>query len=240
MARTLPPPPRSRTASAALAVLDLDRDLEAASARRTTDRRGSIRCCDADEYWGTGRIGRIAKAFLGDTTLDVETTIDETTLERRTDRDRDERAVVFHNRRLPGSRETIDHIVVAPSGIWVIETIATAGRVAQRNVGGWFTHEPRLYVSDSDQAAVLAAITRKSEAVERAIEPLDVPAMSVDRAACFTTAEWPRLFAKPLRIADVWVTWPSNLVEMIVADGALDVGDVHVIAAHLDQTLRQA
>ena len=130
--------------------------------------------------------------------------------------------------------------MVAPSGIWVIDAITMPGKVAQRNVGGWFKQEPRLYVSDKDQAPLLAAIERKSEAIERLIEPLDVHGMSVDRAACFTSAEWPRLFAKPLRIADVWVTWPSNLVEMIVADGPLDVAAVRTVGGHLNETLRPA
>ncbi len=216
-------------------MLDLDRDLEQASARRDPDRRGADNSRVLDEYWGTGRVGRIARAFLDETTF-----IDETTLERRTDRNRDERAVVLRHRRLPGTRDTIDHVVVAPSGIWVIDAITMPGKVAQRNVGGWFKQEPRLYVSDKDQAPLLAAIERKSEAIERLIEPLDVHGMSVDRAACFTSAEWPRLFAKPLRIADVWVTWPSNLVEMIVADGPLDVAAVRTVGGHLNETLRPA
>jgi hypothetical protein len=233
MARTLSPPSTSRSGVSS-PVLDLDRDLERASA--PTERRcagGGKRV--VDEYRGTGRIGRIARAFLDETTF-----IEETTLERRTDRNRDERAVVLRHRRIPGSRDTIDHIVVAPSGIWVIEAITTSGKVAQRNVGGWFKQEPRLYVSDKDQTALLAAVERKSEAIERIIETLDVHGMSVDRAACFTSAEWPRLFAKPLRIADVWVTWPNNLVEMIIADGPLDVAAVRTVSDHLNETLKPA
>ena len=97
MARTLSPPPSSHAAAAG-SVLDLDRDLEQASARRDPDRRRSADNSRVlDEYWGTGRVGRIARAFLDETTF-----IDETTLERRTDRNRDERAVVLRHRRLPG------------------------------------------------------------------------------------------------------------------------------------------
>ena len=149
-------------------------------------------------------------------------------------RPHDERAVVLHDRRLPGTRDTIDQLIVAPSGIWVVEAIALAGRVAQRNVGGWFAHQNRLYVSDQDQSPLLATVERKAEAVERTLDELDRHDVSVDRVVCFTSAEWPRLFPKPLRVGNVWVTWPSKLAEMIVADGPLDVGAVRAVARHLD------
>ena len=83
---------------------------------------------EVEEYWGTGRIGRIARAFFDEPAGDTANhTTDHTstdtactntgsnyhgtveTLERRSDRNRDERAVVLHNRRLPGSRDVIGH-----------------------------------------------------------------------------------------------------------------------------------
>ena len=148
--------------------------------------------------------------------------------------------MVLHNRRIPGTRDVIDHVVVAPSGVWVIDAIGLSGKVTERNIGGWLKQESCLYLGDVDQSSVLAAIEQKSLAVERVLEQIDVPGLSMDRAACFTAAEWPRMFAKPLRIADAWITWPSNLAEMIVADGSLDTDAVHTIGAHLDESLKSA
>lgn len=230
----------------------LDTEIENAAARRRLDRRGVPGSHDVDEFWGTGRIGRIARAFFDDPAFHDPAAGDPTgttsnchgsveTLERRSDRNRDERAVVLHNRRLPGTREVVGHVVVAPSGVWVVELTGLPGKVAERNVGRWFNQKSRLYVADVDQSVVLESVQLKSEAIERIIENFDVRAAStVDRAACFVEADWPRVFARPLRINDVWVTWPSSLAEMIVADGPLDFEAVHTIGELLARSLRAA
>ena len=187
----------------------LESDIADATERRAVDRRGLDRRGvatgrDVDEFWGSGRVGRIARAFFdyphadpdGPARLADSSEASVETLERRTDRNRDERAVVLHNRRIPGSRDVIDHVVVAPSGVWVIDAIGLAGKVTERNVGGWLKQESRLYLDDVDQSSLLAAIDQKSRAVERVLEQIDVPGLSVDRAACLTAAEWPRMFAE--------------------------------------------
>ena len=42
---------------------------------------------------------------------------------------------VLHDRRVPGSRANLDHLVIGPSGVWVIDTKATRARVR----AGWRT-----------------------------------------------------------------------------------------------------
>src|SRR4051794_39107881 len=38
--------------------------------------------------------------------------------------------LILHDRRIPGSRANIDHIAVAPSGVWVIDTKHYKGKIA--------------------------------------------------------------------------------------------------------------
>jgi len=38
--------------------------------------------------------------------------------------------VVLHDRRIPGTRANIDHIAVAPSGVWVIDAERYKGKLA--------------------------------------------------------------------------------------------------------------
>ena len=45
------------------------------------------------------------------------------------------RWAVLHDRRVPGSRANLDHLVIGPSGVWVIDTKATRARVR----AGWRT-----------------------------------------------------------------------------------------------------
>ena len=75
----------------------------------------------------------------------------------------------LHNRRIPGARGDIDHIAIAPTGIYVIDTKAVTGRVridrpwfgGQGFVNGW---DRTKYVDGLDKqvAAVRAALSRVS------------------------------------------------------------------------------
>jgi hypothetical protein len=44
--------------------------------------------------------------------------------------------VVLHDRRVPGRRLNLDHLVVVASGVWVIDTKHYHGHLARRRVGG--------------------------------------------------------------------------------------------------------
>ena len=62
-----------------------------------------------------------------------------------------QRAVVLDDRKVPGTKVHIDHIVVAPSGVWVIDAKESDGRVERRDIGGWFKVDERLYVAGKDR-----------------------------------------------------------------------------------------
>jgi hypothetical protein len=51
------------------------------------------------------------------------------------------RFVVFHDRAIPGSRANIDHLVVGPTGVWVIDTKTRSGRRRWRIDVGPVTYE---------------------------------------------------------------------------------------------------
>jgi hypothetical protein len=52
-------------------------------------------------------------------------------------------ALVLHDRRVLRSKAKIDHLVVAPSGVWVIDSKHYDGRIECRDVGGWFRRDER-------------------------------------------------------------------------------------------------
>ena len=45
---------------------------------------------------------------------------------------------VLHDRRVPGRRLNLDHLVVMASGVWVIDTKHYHGRLSRRRAMGWF------------------------------------------------------------------------------------------------------
>ena len=130
---------------------------------------------------------------------------------------------VLHDRRIPGTRANIDHIVVSPAGVFVIDTKNWSGRVEQRDVGGWFKTELRLYVGGRDRTKHLAGMNSQLETVKHALATRadwrDVP---VTGAFCFMSSEnWSLLDRRPLRFGDAYVLWGKALRKLIRAGGSL-------------------
>lgn len=69
--------------------------------------------------------------------------------------------IVLNNRRIPGGRGDIDHIVIGPTGIFPIETKNWSGRVEIRN--------DRLFVGSHDRTWVLEQVYREALAVQLAL-----------------------------------------------------------------------
>src|SRR5215212_8396342 len=60
--------------------------------------------------------------------------------------------LILHDRRIPRSRANIDHIAVAPSGVWVIDTKRYKGKVAvSRPLFG----KPKLTIAGRDKTKLV-------------------------------------------------------------------------------------
>jgi hypothetical protein len=145
-----------------------------------------------------------------------------------------DRAVLLHDRKVPGTRGNIDHIAVAASGVWVIDAKNYRGRVEQRDKGGWFKTDLRLYVGGHDQTKKADRLGWQIDAVRDALGGIDAPITGV---LCLTDAEGWSLFAKPFKQGDTWVVWPRKLTEMIGQSGDLTLADVTDVASQLAERL---
>ena len=144
-----------------------------------------------------------------------------------------DRAVMLHDRRIPGSRANIDHLVVAASGIWIIDAKSYKGKVEQRDVGKWLKTDKRLYVNRHDQTKLVGGLARQINAVLEAIEDADI---RVSAALCFVDSEW-GMFSKPFHQGGVLVTWPKKLSEAIAEPGPLSPTMVMNVADRLAAAL---
>jgi hypothetical protein len=54
--------------------------------------------------------------------------------------------IALHDRLIPGTRGNIDHIFVAPTGVWVVDSKAYQGKVVQREVGPLWWRDNELYI----------------------------------------------------------------------------------------------
>jgi hypothetical protein len=118
-----------------------------------------------------------------------------------------DRAVMLHDRRIPGSGANIDHLVVAASGIWIIDAKSYKGKVEQRDVGKWLKTDYRLYVNGRDQTKLVGGLARQINAM---LKPSGKPtSKSVLRcASSIQSGVWFRMAA--LHVSSGQNTPPGN------------------------------
>jgi hypothetical protein len=215
----------------------IDVGVAGVSARKEYARRQAKRDRQLEQKWGTGRIGKIAKA-LSDDPQSTRAWKDGAVGEERVAAVLHERlgdsAVLLHDRKVPGTRGNLDHIAVASSGVWIIDAKRYKGKVEKRDKGGWFKSDIRLYVGGRDRTKLIEAMGWQHDAVFAVLALEDVP---VHCALTFVGAEWPLFFAKPLHLGDVWVSWPAALADLVAKPGPLEPDDVERVARLLAATL---
>jgi hypothetical protein len=216
--------------------LDLDRGIAGGSARQEYERRHRKREEGLERKWG--KLAGVVK-FLSDdprsTTVWGQGSVGERILADYLSKTLGDRAVALHDRRVPGSRGNIDHIVVAATGVWVIDTKRWSGKVERRDVGGWFKVDQRLYVGGRERPKAVEGMAWQIDAVTKVLnsEGLDTPLRA---ALCFVEAEW-GLFAKPFELKGVRVSGPKSLAVAISEEGPLEPGDVMDVARALANAL---
>ena len=77
--------------------------------------------------------------------------------------------VVLNDRRVPGTRGNIDHIVVAPAGVFVVDAKANQGLLTIRDRGWFLKHDYRLTVNRRDCSAMADHMAWQMDAVLAAL-----------------------------------------------------------------------
>jgi hypothetical protein len=147
-----------------------------------------------------------------------------------------DRTVLLHDRRIPRSRANIDHLAIAPSGVWVIDAKMYRGPLQRRDKGGWGRIDYRVYINGRDQSRLVNGPIRQAEVVRSVLGDDVVP---IHMALCFVNAEWD-FFLKPFQIKGVWVTYSKKLCEKISEPGPLSGNEVLSVANRIAQALPPA
>lgn len=90
-------------------------------------------------------------------------------------------ALVLHDRRIPGRRANIDHIAVAPSGVFVIDAKRYRGKIEVRRP---FAGDPKLLIAGRDKRKLVEGLARQRDAVRSSLAPT-VPELPVHACFCF-------------------------------------------------------
>jgi hypothetical protein len=94
---------------------------------------------------------------------------------------------VMHDRRIPRSKANIDHIVVTPGGVWVIDTKRYVGKAPEKRVEGGFIR-PRVEMlihRGSNKTKLVDGVLKQVAHVREAVG--EVPVFGV---LCFVDADW--------------------------------------------------
>ena len=142
-----------------------------------------------------------------------------------------EEFVVLHDRRIPRKRANIDHIVVGPSGVFVVETKNVAGKVTV-----W---RGELFVAGRRNQGFVEETWREAVAVQEVLSEVTARlGINVQPLMCFHRADlpWGRT-----EVAGVPIVYPKGMLKAL-RNGrqVLSPADVGTIASTLDQRLRSA
>ncbi len=189
-----------------------------ASARREHERRAARRQQRVrDKHPQLGGLILAATDEPSSTQVWATGAVGEEMLGKRLDTLTDRGVRVLHDRRIPGSRANIDHIVLSAAGVFVVDAKRYRGRRPQLRVQGGILR-PRtetLLVGTRDCTKLVDGVLKQVERVRTALAPLDpLGELSVRGVLCFLDAEWP-LIGGAFSIREVDVLWPKKLVERI-------------------------
>ena len=141
--------------------------------------------------------------------------------------------VALHDRGAPGTRGNIDHVVIAPAGIFVVDAKRYSGVIRIRDRGPLLQRDDRLYVGGRDCSKLADGLVWQVEAVRQALATSrldgDIPVMPV---LCFIGAEWP-LLRPPTAFRGVLLEGPRTLRKRLVERSIVSPSDVQRLGAIL-------
>lgn len=140
--------------------------------------------------------------------------------------------VVLHDRVIPGSRASIDHLAIGPRTVFTVDAKRYTGRIAVRH--------GRLLVNGRDRSKLLDQARRQRAVVREALAAGGHGDVRVVPVLCFTGVEWPLLFP-PRSAGDVLLCSPKGLGAALgVEQQGAPSPWARAIAAHLAGALAPA
>ena len=212
----------------------IDRGVAGRSTLGEYERRHAKREQQIRQRWG--RLAGLKLALSEDpqsTRAWQRGSIGETKLAKSLAKLRRDDVIVLHDRRVSGSRANIDHLVVCPSGVFVVDAKLYTGVVDIKDVGGFFSRDERLFVGRRDCTRLAVAMWRQVEATEEALDDGSIP---VSPALCFIDADWP-LFGGPRPFKGVLIESQRSLKRRVARRGELDAEEVRDAAMVLAEAL---
>jgi len=214
-----------------------DRGRPGASAGRAYRRRRSNR--EARVRRSHPYIGKLLLAFDGSPQHErafEQGRLGEETVARALERRlADGPAVLLHDRQMPGGYGNIDHLAVAPRGVYVIDAKAIKGKVRVRPGA---PGSSRLQVNGRTRNKLVLGLARQVDAVRRELADhghRDVPLTGV---LCFTEADFP-LFGR-MQVDGYLLRHRRALAKELTSSGPLTAQAIDSLARTLSERFPSA
>jgi hypothetical protein len=148
---------------------------------------------------------------------------------------------LLHDRRLPHGRSNIDHVAIAPSGVYVIDTKRYRGKIeVVRPLFG----APKLRIAGRDRTRLVDGLIRQVEIVETALSDF-APDVPVQGCLCFVQpagvlADIGLPLLRTLQIDGCRLYYPRRLARRLNRSGPLTPQRAIAIRAELARRLPAA
>lgn len=127
---------------------------------------------------------------------------------------------LLRDRRIPGSKSTVDRIAVVPGGVWVIAVQHGSGLVERRSNGKGV--HPSLMAGGRERSLLVERTARQVDQVRRCVARGASAHVPIRGALCFVDADW-RLFGHsfdfPIEHGSLLVASPRTLVRALSEPG---------------------
>ena len=194
---------------------EIDAGVAGRSARQEHERRSAKREAAVKERWGD-RIGGLVLALTDEPQSTRAWAVGargEEKLAKALDG-----FSALHDRRAPGTKGNIDHIVVAPAGVFVVDAKHYEGRIEIRNHGWFLRPDDRLHVGRRDCSTLADNMGWQVAAVETAMRSAGVePLPPITPVLCFIDGDWP-LIAPPDTFRGVRLGSARSLRKQLVGE----------------------
>lgn len=133
---------------------------------------------------------------------------------------------ILNDLRVPRNRGNIDHLVVAPAGVFVVDAKNFRGEIRIRNRGSIFRSDPGLFVGRRDCTKLAEGLGWQVAAVMDAVKAIGVePLPYVTPVLCFVDGEWP-LLRPSSEFAGVRLESQRSIRKLLTAGSILDADAV--------------
>jgi len=187
---------------------EIDAGVAGQSARQEHERRAAKRDAAVKERWGD-RIGGVVLALTDEPQSTRAWAVGargEEKLAKALDG-----FSVLHDRRVPGTKGNLDHIVIAPAGVFVVDAKNYEGRIEIRNHGWFLRPDERLHVGRRECSALADKMGWQVTAVENVLLAAGVERLPpITPVLCFVDGDWP-LIAPPDVFRGVRLEGPKSL-----------------------------